>query len=138
MSGFVVCLGETLFDSTPAGIFLGGVQVFAKVNLRVDFEAPCPGNFYQRIFCLIENAAPIFVDVMGTGAVKHMHAARRQGLRVGKILCCNKCITFFPGAHFSHDRFMAVIADTAINRHKALVLAVRDGLLRERYGRQFE
>lgn len=33
MSGFVVCLGETLFDSTPAGIFLGGAPGNVAVHL---------------------------------------------------------------------------------------------------------
>jgi len=47
----------------------GKIPGALEVNLRVDFTPTAPTNFYQRIFCLVENAAPIFVDVLGTGFV---------------------------------------------------------------------
>lgn len=44
----------------------------------MDFTPTAPTNFYQRIFCLVENAAPIFVDVLGTGFVPPKGEVKEQ------------------------------------------------------------
>ena len=80
----------------------------------------------------------IVVDISGAGAIKYVHNARWQRAGVDKILRRDKRITFFPLAHFGHHGSVAGVADTAVNRDKAFVLAVSCRLLGKCHSRQFE
>jgi len=38
-------------------------------HVRIDFKPLSPANFYQRVFVLVENGLPLFVDLLGTGYI---------------------------------------------------------------------
>ena len=52
------------FDRTR-GVVPAGLE--AHVNIR--FSPRGPANYYKRIFCLIENQHPAYIDVYGTGYI---------------------------------------------------------------------
>jgi len=64
------------FDRTR-GVIPAGFET----NVNILFKPQFPANFYKRIFCLIENQHPSFIDVMGTsyilakGQIKEQHPA---------------------------------------------------------------
>ena len=72
----------------------------------------------------------IVVDISGAGAIEHVHSARWQRAGVDEIPGRDKRITFFSLTHFGHHGFVAGVADAAVNRDKAFVLAVGGRLLR--------
>ena len=45
----------------------GVIPPMLEVPITIRFAPTMPGNYYRRIFCLIEHQQPLFVDLIGTG-----------------------------------------------------------------------
>ena len=62
------------FNADDTGIFKfdrtrGVIPPHFETSVLLRFSPQKPGNFYRRIFCLIENAQPQFIDCMGSGYI---------------------------------------------------------------------
>jgi hypothetical protein len=44
----------------------GSIPPYLETYVRITFAPQAAGNFYRRIYCLVQNAPPKFVDVIGT------------------------------------------------------------------------
>ncbi|KDO31856.1 hypothetical protein SPRG_03776 [Saprolegnia parasitica CBS 223.65] len=58
--------------SAANGIFgvskvAGEIPPLLEASVLLTFAPLTPGNYYRRLFCLLENQATMFVDVLGTG-----------------------------------------------------------------------
>lgn len=65
---------EVLFHFTcqPRGVFhfdcvAGRIPPCLDLNVTVTFTPTSAGNFYRRVFLLVQNQSTLFVDVLGTG-----------------------------------------------------------------------
>ena len=59
------------FVTEPAGCFEldradGAVAPRSSVHLDIRFRARIPGNFYRRVFLLVKNQGPLYVDLVAT------------------------------------------------------------------------
>ena len=41
----------------------GAADIPSEQELRVTFKPPAPGNYYARIFCIVSDRTPLFVDI---------------------------------------------------------------------------
>ena len=62
------------FTADKSGIFKfdktrGIIPPHFETSVLLKFTPLKPGNFYRRIFCLIDNAQPQFIDCMGSGYI---------------------------------------------------------------------
>ncbi|DAZ93440.1 TPA: hypothetical protein N0F65_003137 [Lagenidium giganteum] len=60
------------FDCQQHGVFgfdktSGRIAPFLEMNVTISFAPTQPGNFYRRMFILLQNQTTTFVDILGTG-----------------------------------------------------------------------
>ena len=65
--------GVFSFDRTT-----GTIPAELETSLRVDFQPTHPINYYQRVFVLVENAMPVFIDLLGSGHIRPRGDVKEQ------------------------------------------------------------
>ncbi len=45
----------------------GIIPPLLESSVMVTFSPDAPGNFYRRLFCLVQDQSTIFLDILGTG-----------------------------------------------------------------------
>ena len=56
----------------------GVIPAQLEISVRVEFTPLQPTNYYQRVFCVFENAMPLFVDLLGTGFISPKGEIKEQ------------------------------------------------------------
>lgn len=64
--GFV-CDADSVFKFSPIS---GVISSKNEVSIKVTFSPSKPINFYRRVFCLLEDCLPQFVDLLGSGYIR--------------------------------------------------------------------
>ena len=56
----------------------GTIPAHFETSVLLSFSPQKPGNFYRRIFCLINDAPPQFIDCMGSGYISARGSVKEQ------------------------------------------------------------
>ena len=66
---------EAIFKMVPRQ---GVIPAQMEAPVKISFSPTCPINYYRRIFVLIGDAPPLFLDVMGTAFVRAKGEVKEQ------------------------------------------------------------
>jgi cilia- and flagella-associated protein 65 len=69
---FVVGGGEE--GAGPGSVFefektRGVVPALLETHVKIVFRPTMPANYYKRVFCLVENQHPLYMDLFGSGYI---------------------------------------------------------------------
>ena len=101
----------------------GVIPPMLEVPITVRFAPTVPGNYYRRIFCLVEHQQPLFVDLIGTGWAS---GNRPQPLLL-KHVDAHLARETAGAAALSPDELMALAASGDDPAQDPLVLSRVDG-----------
>ncbi|OQR93771.1 hypothetical protein ACHHYP_02303 [Achlya hypogyna] len=85
----------------------GTIPPLLECSILLTFAPAAPGNYYRRLFCLVQNQATVFVDLLGTGYDADVRPAPFQQAHVDAYrLRCQHNL-----GHLSPDGLEALWAD---------------------------
>ena len=67
----------------------------SSANIDIRFKARIPGNFYRRVFILVKNQGPLYLDLTGksySACMSRMQSCRCRCLRLRLCLCLCVCV----------------------------------------------